>query len=318
MDVPGDVSAIAIDGDRVYMGGTWQSPDLRIVTVPVDGSEPEESLNEMLFLRPGQPYGPQGQGSGVSAMVVQGSTAYTAVMGGLLVLDVSAPRHPQVLSTLDQDIPPGSWRSMALAGSLLLATDGRGTLRNGNVTMGLALIDVQNPGAPLQVGTIGLPDGSDNVAAVSLRDSMAFIAARKSGLLIYNISNPTTPELLSQYKPGSWTRSVVVHGDFAYLSVSATQGASWLQVIDIADLSQPRLLVSIETPGVAQSLAMSLPYLYLADREAGLRVYDITVPLEPRFVESVQFGAHAVDVTVSGSLIAVWGTNGGLLLRQAQ
>jgi len=139
------------------------------------------------------------------------------------------------------------------------------------------------------------------------------VAARQSGLFIYDVTDPSSPGLLSQYKPGHWTRGVASEGGVAYLSVSTTKGASWVHVLDISDPSDPQLIKRLETPGIAQRLAVSSPYLYVADRQAGLRIYDISTPAKPQFISRFKRRGNVMEVAASDALVVIGGSG-----RQAQ
>ena len=295
-DVPSGVSAISIDGDRVFLAGNPSQPDLRVVSFSSEQAGPKETVATGVF-------GP----SRVGALEVQGSTAFAALSSGLLVLDVSDAASPQVMATLDQDAPRGSWRSLAVADGLAVLAHTIGALRDRGVSMGLSLIDVRDPSAPRPISAITLPQGSDNVGDITLRGPMLLVAARRSGLFIYDVTDPSSPGLLSRYKPGHWTRGVASESGVAYLSVSMTKGASWVHVLDISDPSAPQLIRSLETPGVAQRLAVSFPYLYVADRQAGLRIYDISTPAEPRLISRFRCRGNVMEVAASDALVVIRG-----------
>jgi len=118
-DVPSGVSAMSIDGDRVFLAGNPRQPDLCVVSFASEQAGPQETVATGVF-------GPPRPGNGVGGLVVQGSTAFAALSSGFLVLDVSDAASPQVLATLDQDAPRGSWRSLAVADGLaVLAQQGQ-------------------------------------------------------------------------------------------------------------------------------------------------------------------------------------------------
>jgi hypothetical protein len=306
-DVPGGVSAVSVDGDRVFLAGNPRQPDLRVVRFPSEQAGRHETVATGVF-------GP----SRVGALEVQGSTAFAALSSGLLVLDVSDAASPQVLATLDQNAPRGSWRSLAVSDGLVVLAHSRGALRDRGVSMGLSLIDVRDPSAPRPISAITLPQGSDNVADITLRGPLLLVAARRSGLFIYDVTDPPSPRLLSQYRPGHWTRGVASEGGVAYLSVSMTKGASRVHVLDISDPSDPQLIKRLETPGVAQRLAVSFPYLYVADRQAGLRIYDISTPAEPRFISRFRFRGNVMEVAASDALVVIWGRSPVKILRHSR
>ena len=299
--VPSGASAVSIDGGRVFLAGTYRQPDLRVVSFPSEQAGPQETVATGVF-------GPPGPGNGVGGLVVQGSTAFAALSSGLLVLDFSDAASPQMLATLDQDVSRRPWQALAVADGLaVLTTHGRGTRQSRYLPRGLSLIDVRDPNAPRPISAITLPQGSDGVAAIALRGPILLVAARQSGLFIYDVTDPSSPGLLSRYKPGHWTRGVASESGVAYLSVSMTKGASWVHVLDLSDPSDPQLIKSLETPGVAQRLAVSFPYLYVADRQAGLRIYDISTVAKPQLISRFRCRGNVAEVAASGALVVIGG-----------
>jgi hypothetical protein len=67
---------------------------------------------------------------------------------------------------------------------------------------------------------------------------------------------------------------VVIEGDYAYLALSR----SGVGVVDISDPLTPTLVVVLDTPGLAQGLALrrdslDRPQLLVGDSRAGIRLY---------------------------------------------
>ncbi|MFM1879334.1 MAG: hypothetical protein RLZZ241_2200 [Bacteroidota bacterium] len=101
----------------------------------------------------------------------------------------------------------------------------------------------------------------------------------KSGMYIYDITAPASPQYISEFQHGTACDPVVVDGDYAYVTLrggnecGATE--SGLFVIDIRN---------IETPELAKSYPLDGPYglgvkdsqLFVCDGDSGLRVYDKT------------------------------------------
>lgn len=102
------------------------------------------------------------------------------------------------------------------------------------------------------------------------------------GMMIYSLSNPGSPTWLSTYDHIVSCDPVVVNGDLAYVTLSTGrrcwQALNQLEVIDISDLTNPTLLREFEMTN-PQGLGVDENTLFLCDRGAGLRVFDITDPL---------------------------------------
>ncbi len=289
-DLPGGAAAAAVDGERVAICGIRQS-DLRVVTLGgADG--PKQTVAGLALGR-----------SGAGALAVRGRMVLAAVESGLRIFEVSDDEPPQLFSSLEEEALRGHSVLLALSDDFAALSHSR-PQAEGSDSVGISLIDLRDLSVPRVAGTIELPLGSDNVGQMVIEGSILFVAARGSGLWLYDVGDPSSARLLSRYDPGSWTRGVATEGDFAYVTVSMTQGASSVQTLDISDPTDPQLVDSQDTPGIAQRLAVSAPFLYVADREAGLRIYDISNAGEPQF--TTLYRRWASDVAASGSLVVIW------------
>ena len=104
-----------------------------------------------------------------------------------------------------------------------------------------------------------------------------------SGMFIYEVSNPASPQYRSSIDHLRGCDPVVVDGDYAYLTLRGGnvcgQPLSFLEVIDVSDKSNPVIL---------RDYPMTQPYglgfkgnlLFVSDGDNGLHIYDKSNPLE--------------------------------------
>jgi len=71
--------------------------------------------------------------------------------------------------------------------------------------------------------------------------------------------------------PGS-AQEVAIEGNYAYVA----DGESGLQIIDISDRHNPKIIGSCDTPSFAHDVAIEGNYAYVADGEGGLQIIDIS------------------------------------------
>jgi hypothetical protein len=101
----------------------------------------------------------------------------------------------------------------------------------------------------------------------------------KSGMYIYDISSPGTPQFISEFQHGTACDPVVVDGDYAYVTLrggnecGATE--SGLFIIDISNIEIPELVKSYPMDG-PYGLGIKDSQLFVCDGESGLKVYDKT------------------------------------------
>lgn len=274
---------------------------------------------------------------GVGSFEMQGRLAYalcnawdlppgaetpTNFYSGLRVFDLSDPAAPLALGSLEVEAPPGSWSSLTVSGSLAVISSSRGTPGNRNVTVALDLVDVGNPAEPRFLSSVDLPGASDNVGDLEIAGTLLLVAARQSGLYLFDVEDTEAPVFLSRYEPSSWSRGVVVNGSHVYLSVSMTRNASAIHVLDISDPASPRLVTEVDTFGPAQRMALMGHRLYLADHASGLGVYDVSTPSAPALLgrylpDGPASSAVFTEVAAADGLVAAWGSSGNLWLFRA-
>lgn len=117
-----------------------------------------------------------------------------------------------------------------------------------------------------------------DIETIFNRDNHLFLGS-KSGMYIYDITNPAIPEFVSEFQHGTACDPVVVAGDYAYVTLRGGNACgateSGLFIIDISDIT---------TPVLAKMYALDGPYglgikdekLFVCDGDSGLRVFDKT------------------------------------------
>ncbi|MBK7496531.1 MAG: hypothetical protein IPI28_14485 [Candidatus Omnitrophica bacterium] len=83
---------------------------------------------------------------------------------------------------------------------------------------------------------------SNSVDAVGTR---VFVAGEGQGLLVYDISNPSNPTLLSSFDTDGKVRAVTVRNGFAFIS----DGFTGVKVVDVQDPVHPSFWGYYNTPG---------------------------------------------------------------------
>jgi len=112
----------------------------------------------------------------------------------------------------------------------------------------------------------------------SYKDNM--FMGTPTGLVIYSVVDPLKPVYQSSISHVYGCDPVVVDNDLAYVTVHSTgnfcgQNANELEIIDVADVKKPKLLVSygMKSP---KGLGIDNGKLFLCDD--GLKVFSITKP----------------------------------------
>lgn len=205
-------------------------------------------------------------------IVVSGDYAYIADgSADLQIIDVADPAAPAAVGSLSW---PGETMSLDVEGNYAYVTaydSGQFYLR---------VIDISDPANPVQVGSLPTPGNSWNVDVVG-RYAYVVDANNLGGFVIVDVSNPAGPVQVGSYGGNDvyfHVSSMKVVGDLAYLAADYYGG---LRIVNVADPTAPVDVGSYDTPGEARDLAVSGPYVYMADDRGGLRIFDVTDPALP-------------------------------------
>lgn len=135
------------------------------------------------------------------------------------------------------------------------------------------------------------------------------------GMLIFNLSNPSSPTYLSQYDHGTGCDPVVVQGDKAFLTLSTGRpctgaGVNVLEVLDISNINAPRLMYTYNMTN-PRGLGVANNSLFLCDGPDGLKVFDKTDLSAIEVNMTAQFpGIVANDVIPLGTKLIMTGPAG--------
>jgi hypothetical protein len=103
-----------------------------------------------------------------------------------------------------------------------------------------------------------------------------------SGMMIYNLDDPAHPQFVSDINHINACDPVVVANDIAYVTLrsgtTCNNFTNQLDVIDISDIQNPRLLKSFPMFN-PYGLGIDHPLLFICDGAAGLKVYNASNPL---------------------------------------
>jgi hypothetical protein len=131
---------------------------------------------------------------------------------------------------------------------------------------------------------------------VFVKNNYAYCASG-SGLLIFDVSNPSNPQLVGKLLMPDSAVGIYVSGNYAYVA----DYDAGLRVIDVSNPTNPREVGFFDTPGYAWDVYVSGNYAYVADGWAGLRVIDVSNPSNPREIGFFDTPGDTIGVYVSGN-----------------
>lgn len=151
---------------------------------------------------------------------------------------------------------------------------------------------------------------------VVVRDTLVY-AAMTSGLMIFDVSDPTAPESLSTlYFPEGWATDIKLAGDYVYLTEwgGSKWGRAWegaLHIIDVSNPRAPSLMGSYYTPtsaggvdveGGIACVVYGLQYSAVPDAPQGLLVLDVSNP-----ASIIPLANLPMDVYNNPKKVKMWG-----------
>lgn len=153
----------------------------------------------------------------------------------------------------------------------------------------------------------------NQVLGIDVVGDYAYLATYYGGLVIVDVTNPNSPTfagkipLFNLNAPGareSWDVKVI--GNYAYLA--AGRG---MIVVDVSDKANPTVVSNLDLGGgdASQVITISGNYAFVAMRSSGVRIVDISNPVNPIALTTItaDFNASnwAYDVEVDGSYLYV-------------
>jgi len=149
----------------------------------------------------------------------------------------------------------------------------------------------------------------DNMETLFPTDTLLFMGST-SGMMVYNLKDPSKPRYVSQYTHFTSCDPVVVKGCYAYVTLrtdqnnfSCSRGVNELQVINISSISNP-VEVAKYTMVNPKGLAIDGPLLFICDGMS-LVVMDATDPLKMTKLKSFELDGTPYDLIAKDGLLTV-------------
>lgn len=233
---------------------------------------------------------------------------------GIVFLDLADPLHPKVLSEFTETVTSGVHSAYVDGHYAYITDDGRRMLRiidfaDPRHPKEVGSWQVENSvikgGAQATGAVAGSAVNGRYLHDLQVVDGLAYLAYFKDGLIILDVGNgirggsPSSPKLVSQfvynttdfYPPdmlaGAHTvfrfGKYLIVGDevfpqfFDYTSRDHISTRGRLHVLDVSDVTKPRLVAFYEVPDQgSHNVWVENEVLYVGNFEAGLRVVDVS------------------------------------------
>lgn len=221
--------------------------------------------------------------SGKYAYVLEGNSSYG---GALHVFDVSTPAHPTQVTQF--------------SGGYCISVFGQYAFLDSTI------YDISNPANPLELGQlpgVGPVDWTGNF--VSVAGNYAYVAQNGTGLVVFDITDPSHAVQVGQASSGLYAWEVVLNGNYAYIAAATNCG---LAAFNISNPTNP-VALPCWIPG-AQRVTVSGNFAFLD--WAGLTILDISNPTNMVVVaDDESYGTYALRIAVTGNYAYVAGVAQG-------
>ncbi len=169
---------------------------------------------------------------------------------------------------------------------------------------GVVVIDKSVYSAPIRIANIPLSNGA---FGMDIEDDLLYVAGTTNGLVIVDISVPSSPAILGNASVGV-AYNVFVTGDRAY--VVNTDGK--LAVIDVSDSSNPSILGTFAVASRGNDVATVGNIAYFAALDNGLIVMNVSEPSSPDIIRTLSNSQGSWDICVYGEILYLGCHGGGL------
>lgn len=214
---------------------------------------------------------------------------FTYLHGGILVLNVNNPASPQKVVEIGTPGDPPRW--LIDGGTEIVDTLLYLTIH----PYGLWIYNIADISNPIRIGECKTPHS----CGVTVAGNYAYVADDDSGLIIIDISQPSSPQRVGKFYTYPGGCDVIVSDTIAYLAA----GKVW--VINIKDPYNPSL-ISVWAPHGNSETALQIDkegdFLYVTERGIfiqGFWIIDVSNPQNPISADSV-IVSWASDIVASG------------------
>lgn len=208
---------------------------------------------------------------------------------GIVLLDLSDPAHPSILSEYTETVTGG-------VHNVWIRGDEELVYACHNGTSDLHIIDISDPRNPREVGRWGLDKRDKTLHDVIVQDGYAYLSYWDDGVFILDVGagshggTPVRPALVSSYRyPTGNTHVAWRHGDWLFVGdeifpsdwdlegPGPVDARGYVHVLDVSDLERPAEVARYEVPEAgAHNLWTEGDVLLVGYYQAGLRAVDIS------------------------------------------
>lgn len=221
---------------------------------------------------------------------VAGGVAVLAGQAGLMLVDISDEGDPTWIGHHGSETMRQRYQNIELLpGGLVYAT---------NWDLGLGIYDVVSGPDPVLNRTVEV----EGLAGMALQGSVMHIVDKRAGeLLVYDVSDPGNPGLLTSVSGLAAPFAPFLSGDRLYVA----DNSLGIVVFDVSDPELPVVVGEVFEDASIQDLAFSPDggTLYAAAGGAGVQVYSLDDPDAPALVDTIELPYSVLSVATGDGLL---------------
>lgn len=140
---------------------------------------------------------------------------------------------------------------------------------------------------------------SDTTETILIDGNRAFMTdAQNQNLLIYDISNPLNPSLISTFNNSTRYTDIALAGPLLYLAA----GSDGMVVVDVSDPQNPVQIGAVDTPGYSVGIKLQSEIAYIADA-SGIHAIDIHDPKAPVIIGTFPTDGECFAIEISNQIL---------------
>jgi hypothetical protein len=185
----------------------------------------------------------------------------------LRVIDISDPLNPRQVGLLKM---ANNAQSLAARDGIVYYPDFLETKQDATGDpSALHLVDISNPANPVQISQVETTGGCPHATSVVLKGNYAILGEQKLGLCVIDVSDPTQPRLVANWRDAPMILDMALVGDRLFAA-----GYSSVVAIDVSDPLSPVLEDMTFTPGLAYGIDAAGDRIFVADMDGGLTILE--------------------------------------------
>lgn len=234
----------------------------------------------------------QGSANAVALMPDQRHLLIGVAQEGLLVVDVSSPEQPILITTLSalQQV-----ESITIRGKLAFIANG---------AAGLAIVDTSQPSALKILGKLDTSSYAFDLA-LTPDGRTAFVADNSNGVVVVDVSQPSKPRQLAVIPSSAASAGVALsaHGQTLYIA----DQANGIQIVDVSQPQAPLHKGQFNPVGHPQRLVVSKDgrWLLAANNEGGLSIHALQTSASRQTTQLPLRNAFAIRLSQDGQTALV-------------